>query len=161
MAAVLSDNTCCRLEGKLFTGVQLGRIFERSGNFQSDASYNVPLGQNLKDEVARAYRIASSAYLQFKRVLEHPSYTHEVKAEATRAFARAFFSSALGYNLPKSVANIQIEQGHGPDCYVTTFPVTMLLDQTNTVTAPEEAQTKVTTNIKPLTGSDGQRCEKG
>lgn len=158
MAAVLSDNTCCRLEGKLFTGVQLERIFERSGNLQSDASYNVPLGQNLKDEVARAYRIASSAYLQFKRVLEHPSYTHEVKAEATRAFARAFFSSALGYNLPKVVNQIEITQGHGDHQHVRTYPVAMLLDQEEQLDAAHtKATLKATTNIKPLQGNDGQR----
>ena len=158
MAAVLSDNTCCRLEGKLFTGVQLERIFERSGNFQSDASYNVPLGQNLKDEVARAYRIASSAYLQFKRVLEHPSYTHEVKAEATRAFARAFFSSALGYNLPKVVNQIEITQGHGDHQHVLTYPVAMLLDQEEALGAEHSKATlNATTNITPLQGNDGQR----
>ena len=153
----IGDSTSCRLEGKLFTGVQLERIFERKSDSQSDADYMVPEGLSLKEEVARAYRIANSAYLKFKRALENPSYTSEIKLAATQSFAHALFNGALGYNLPKSVANIQIEQGHGPDCYVTTFPVTMLLDQTNTVTAPEEAQTKVTTNIKPLTGSDGQR----
>ena len=158
MAAVLSDNTCCRLEGKLFTGVQLERIFERSGNFQSDASYNVPLGQNLKDEVARAYRIASSAYLQFKRVLEHPSYTHEVKEEATRAFARAFFSSALGYNLPKVVNQIEITQGHGDNQHQLTYPVAMLLDQEEELGAEHaKATLNATTNIIPLQGNDGQR----
>ena len=158
MAAKTSDNTCCRLEGKLFTGVQLERIFERSGDFQSDSSYNVPLGQSLKEEVARSYRIASNAYLQFKRALDNPSYSNEVKREATRQFARAFFSSALGYNLPKLVERIEVEEGHLQNKHVLTFPVAMLLDQEEALNLSTEHHSQTnTTNITPLQGSDGQR----
>ena len=158
MAAKTSDNTCCRLEGKLFTGVQLERIFERSGDFQSDSSYNVPLGQSLKEEVARSYRIASNAYLQFKRALDNPSYTNEVKREATRQFARALFSSALGYNLPKLVERIEVEEGHLQNKHVLTFPVAMLLDQEEALNLSTEHHSQTnTTNITPLQGSDGQR----
>ena len=158
MAAKTSDNTCCRLEGKLFTGVQLERIFERSGDFQSDSSYNVPLGQSLKEEVARSYRIASNAYLQFKRALDNPSYSNEVKRESTRQFARALFSSALGYNLPKLVERIEVEEGHLQNKHVLTFPVAMLLDQEESLNHNTEHQSQTnTTNITPLQGSDGQR----
>ena len=158
MAAKTSDNTCCRLEGKLFTGVQLERIFERSGDFQSDSSYNVPLGQSLKEEVARSYRIASNAYLQFKRALDNPSYSNEVKREATRQFARALFSSALGYNLPKLVERIEVEEGHLQNKHVLTFPVAMLLDQEEALNLSTEHHSQTnTTNITPLQGSDGQR----
>ncbi len=152
-----SDSSCCRLEGKLFTGVQLERIFEQEGELQSDADYGVPEGMTLKEEIARAFRIASSAYLKFKRALENSSYTREVKLAATQAFARSLLNGALDYNLPKSVENIQIEQGRERERYVLTFPVTMLLDQTDVVVVPDDSQPKVTTNIKPLTGSDGQR----
>ena len=110
----------------------------------------------LKEEIARAFRIASSAYLKFKRAHENSSYTREVKLAATQAFARSLLNGALDYNLPKSVENIQIEQGRERERYVLTFPVTMLLDQTDVV-VPDDSQPKVTTNIKPLTGSDGQR----
>ena len=158
MAAKTSDNTCCRLEGKLFTGVQLERIFERSGDFQSDSSYNVPLGQSLKEEVARSYRIASNAYLQFKRALDNPSYSNEVKREATRQFARALFSSALGYNLPKLVERIEVEGGHLQNKHVLTVPVAMLLDQEEALNLSTEHHSQTnTTNITPLQGSDGQR----
>ena len=60
MAVNIADSTSCRLEGKLFTGVQLERIFERKGTLQTDLDYNIPEGLSLKEEVARAYRIASS-----------------------------------------------------------------------------------------------------
>ena len=137
--------------------MQLERIFEQEGERQSDADYGVPEGMTLKEEIARAFRIASSAYLKFKRALENSSYTHEVKLAATQAFARSLLNGALDYNLPKSIENIQIEQGRERERYVLTFPVTMLLDQTDVVVVPDDSQPKVTTNIKPLTGSDGQR----
>lgn len=157
MAVKSSYNTCCRLEGKLFTGVQLERIFERSAKFQSDSEYNIPLGQSLKEEVARSYRIASNAYLQFKRAMDNLSYTNEVKRDATRQFARALFSSALGYNLPKVVERIEVEEGHLQSKHVLTFPVAMLLDQEERLYSSTEKQGLIsTTNITPLQGSDGQ-----
>ncbi len=154
MATKISTTSCCRLEGKLFTGVRLERIFERSSDAQSDASYHVPSGQSLKEEIARAYRIASNAYFQFKRAFDHPSYSNEVKREATRQFARTFFSAALGYNQPRTVEQIEVAEGHSSNRHVVTFPVAMLLDQTTDAT---EARMASSTNITPLSGNDGQR----
>lgn len=157
MAANNQDNTCCRLEGRLFTGVQLERIFEGKGDLQSDQDYLVPAGLSLKEEVARAYHIASASYSQFKRAMDNPSYTPEVKLDATRNFARSLFNAALAYNLPLNVDNIQIEEGREPNRHVLTFPITMLLDQEDTVQDKAEHNSGVTTNIKPLTGAEGQR----
>ena len=156
MAANNQDNTCCRLEGRLFTGVQLERIFEGKGDLQSDQDYLVPAGLSLKEEVARAYHIASASYSQFKRAMDNPSYTPEIKLEATRNFARSLFNAALAYNLPLNVDNIQIEEGREPNRHVLTFPITMLLDQEDSVREHSKDAT-ATTNIKPLTGADGQR----
>ena len=157
MAANNQDNSCCRLEGRLFTGVQLERIFEGKGDLQSDQDYLVPAGLNLKEEVARAYHIASASYSQFKRAMDNPSYTPEVKLEATRNFARSLFNAALAYNLPLNVDNIQIEEGREPSRHVLTFPITMLLDQEDTIQDKAEHNSGATTNIKPLTGAEGQR----
>lgn len=158
MAVKSSYNTCCRLEGRLFTGVQLERIFERSAKFQSDSEYNILFGQSLKEEVARSYRIASNAYLQFKRALDNQSYSNEVKRDATRQFARVLFNSALGYNLPKVVESIEVEKGHLQSKHVLTFPVAMLLDQEERLYSSTEQLGLInTTNITPLQGSDGQR----
>ena len=157
MAVKSSYNTCCRLEGRLFTGVQLERIFERSAKFQSDSEYNILFGQSLKEEVARSYRIASNAYLQFKRALDNQSYSNEVKRDATRQFARVLFNSALGYNLPKVVESIEVEKGHLQSKHVLTFPVAMLLDQEERLYSSTEQLGLInTTNITPLQGSDGQ-----
>ena len=157
MAANNQDNTCCRLEGRLFTGVQLEHIFEGNGDLQSDQDYLVPTGLSLKEEVARAYHIASASYSQFKRAMDNPSYTPEIKLEATRNFAHSLFNAALAYNLPLNVDHIQIEEGREPNRHVLTFPVTMLLDQEDTVQDKAEHNSGVTTNIKPLTGAEGQR----
>lgn len=157
MAINIADSTSCRLEGKLFTGVQLERIFERKGTLQTDLDYNIPEGLSLKEEVARAYRIASSAYFKFKRAVDNPSYSDDIKLEATKAFAHALFNSALDYNLPLSVDNLPIDQTIGHDHYVLTFPVSMLLDQEAELHKDDLPQTSVTTNIKPLSGNDGQR----
>ena len=157
MAVNIADSTSCRLEGKLFTGVQLERIFERKGKLQTDRDYNIPEGLSLKEEVARAYRIASSAYFKFKRAVDNPSYSDDIKLEATKAFAHALFNSALDYNLPLSVDNLPIDQTIGHDHYVLTFPVSMLLDQEAALHKDNLPQTNVTTNIKPLSGNDGQR----
>ena len=157
MAVNIADSTSCRLEGKLFTGVQLERIFERKGTLQTDLDYNIPEGLSLKEEVARAYRIASSAYFKFKRAVDNPSYSDDIKLEATKAFAHALFNSALDYNLPLSVDNLPIDQTIGHDHYVLTFPVSMLLDQEAALHKDDLPQTTVTTNIKPLSGNDGQR----
>ena len=157
MAVNIADSTSCRLEGKLFTGVQLERIFERKGKLQTDRDYNIPEGLSLKEEVARAYRIASSAYFKFKRAVDNPSYSDDIKLEATKAFAHALFNSALDYNLPLSVDNLPIDQTIGHDHYVLTFPVSMLLDQEAALHKDDLPQTSVTTNIKPLSGNDGQR----
>ena len=157
MAVNIADSTSCRLEGKLFTGVQLERIFERKGTLQTDRDYNIPEGLSLKEEVARAYRIASSAYFKFKRAVDNPSYSDDIKLEATKAFAHALFNSALDYNLPLSVDNLPIDQTIGHDHYVLTFPVSMLLDQEAALHKDDLPQTSVTTNIKPLSGNDGQR----
>ena len=156
MAANNQDNTCCRLEGRLFTGVQLERIFDGKADLQSDQDYLVPAGLSLKEEVARAYHIASASYSQFKRAMDNKSYTPEIKLEATRTFARSLFHAALAYNVPINVDNIQIEEGREPNRHVLTFPITMLLDQEDTVQDKVEHQ-GATTNIKPLTGADGQR----
>ena len=157
MAVNIADSTSCRLEGKLFTGVQLERIFERKGTLQTDLDYNIPEGLSLKEEVARAYRIASSAYFKFKRAVDNPSYSDDIKLEATKAFAHALFNSALDYNLPLSVDNLPIDQTIGHDHYVLTFPVSMLLDQEAALHKDDLPQSTVTTNIKPLSGNDGQR----
>ena len=157
MAANNQDNSCCRLEGRLFTGVQLERIFEGKVDLQSDQDYLIPAGLSLKEEVARAYHIASASYSQFKRAMNNPSYTPEVKLEATRNFARSLFNAALAYNLPLNVDNIQIEEGREPNRHVLTFPITMLLDQEDTVQDKTEHNSGATTNIKPLTGAEGQR----
>ena len=157
MAVNIADSTSCRLEGKLFTGVQLERIFERKGTLQTDLDYNIPEGLSLKEEVARAYRIASSAYFKFKRAVDNPSYSDDIKLEATKSFAHALFNSALDYNLPLSVDNLPIDQTIGHDHYVLTFPVSMLLDQEAALHKDDLPQTTVTTNIKPLSGNDGQR----
>ncbi len=157
MAVNIADSTSCRLEGKLFTGVQLERIFERKGTLQTDLDYNIPEGLSLKEEVARAYRIASSAYFKFKRAVDNPSYSDDIKLETTNAFAHALFNSALDYNLPLSVDNLPIDQTIGHDHYVLTFPVSMLLDQEAALHKDDLPQTSVTTNIKPLSGNDGQR----
>ena len=157
MAANNQDNSCCRLEGRLFTGVQLERIFEGKGDLQSDQDYLVPAGLSLKEEVARAYHIASASYSQFKRAMDNPSYTPEVKLDATRYFARSLFNAALAYNLPLNMDNIQIEEGREPNRHVLTFPITMLLDQEDTVQDKAEHNSGATTNIKPLTGAEGQR----
>ena len=157
MAANNQDNSCCRLEGRLFTGVQLERIFEGKVDLQSDQDYLIPAGLSLKEEVARAYHIASASYSQFKRAMNNPSYTPEVKLEATRNFARSLFNAALAYNLPLNVDNIQIEEGREPNRHVLTFPITMLLDQEDTVPDKAEHNSGATTNIKPLTGAEGQR----
>ena len=157
MAANNQDNSCCRLEGRLFTGVQLERIFEGKVDLQSDQDYLIPAGLSLKEEVARAYHIASASYSQFKRAMNNPSYTPEVKLEATRNFARSLFNAALAYNLPLNVDNIQIEEGREPNRHVLTFPITMLLDQEDTIQDKAEHNSGATTNIKPLTGAEGQR----
>ena len=157
MAANNQDNSCCRLEGRLFTGVQLERIFEGKGDLQSDQDYLVPAGLSLKEEVARAYHIASASYSQFKRAMDNPSYTPAVKLDATRNFARSLFNAALAYNLPLNVDNIQIEEGREPNRHVLTFPITMLLDQEDTIQDKAEHNSGATTNIKPLTGAEGQR----
>ena len=34
-----SDSSCCRLEGKLFTGVQLERIFDRSSQKSTECMF--------------------------------------------------------------------------------------------------------------------------
>lgn len=157
MAVRNEDNNCCRLEGRLFTGVQLERIFEGKGDFQHEEDYKVPTGLSLKEEIARSYTIANASYNLFKRAMNNPSYSAEEKLEATRKFACTLFHGALSYNLPLKVDNIPVGQGRGSHQHVRTFPITMLLDQGEDVqfslgSQPDEP----TTNIQPVNKTSGQ-----
>lgn len=85
------------VEGALLSSALLSRIAAQGAPHQSAADYAIPPGLTLRDELARAFRIASALYQDFAAPAE-PSLA------STTAWLTRLFTQVLGFPAPDAEA---------------------------------------------------------
>ena len=132
MAKTTPKSSCWELAGSLFLPAQVERIFNISSDRQTDQDYKIPQGFSLKDEAFRAYRISSTAWKQFKAVMDRSDVSAADKKTAILNFAQVFFVNGLGYPQLREVDPIRVGEELHPET-LKTFPVRHLLDPRSNV----------------------------
>ena len=114
-----------RLEGALFLPDQLEKAALGAADFQSEADYCTPKGLKLKDDISRAFQIASAQWKHFASQCERS----DVDAIAlTCSFVRELLRDALGY--------ADIVPIHGIPVGDHRYPITLQAGSVPVVTAP-------------------------
>lgn len=94
-----------RLEGALFLPDQLEKAALGAADFQSEPDYRTPKGLKLKDDISRAFQIASAQWKHFAGQCERA----DVDAAAlTRNFVRELLRDAFGYTDIVPVGSLSI-----------------------------------------------------
>ena len=132
MAKTTPKSSCWELAGSLFLPAQVERVFNISSDRQTDQDYKIPQGFSLKDEAFRAYRISSTAWKQFKAVMDRSDVSAADKKAAILNFAQVFFVNGLGYPQLREVDPIRVGEELHPET-LKTFPVRHLLDPRSNV----------------------------
>ena len=127
MAKTAPKSSCWELAGSLFLPAQVERVFTISTDCQDVHDYNIPQGFALKDEAFRSYRISSTAWKQFKAVMDRQDVSADDKQAALLRFAQVFFVSGLGYQQLREVEPIRVGDLLHPEL-LKVFPVRYLLD---------------------------------
>ena len=78
------------IEGALIAPAMLTKIAASQADGQTDASYHVPKGLTLRDEIARYFRIGQAQFRDFAK-LDSPSTT------ATKAFVETMLRDVFGF----------------------------------------------------------------
>ncbi len=78
------------IEGALIAPAMLAKIAASQADGQTDASYHVPKGLTLRDEIARYFRIGQAQFRDFAN-LDQPSTT------ATKAFVESLLGDVFGF----------------------------------------------------------------
>ena len=114
-----------RLEGALFLPDQLEKAALGAADFQSEADYRTPKGLKLKDDISRAFQIASAQWKHFADQFERS----DVDAIAlTCNFVRELLRDALGY--------ADIVPIHGIPVGDHRYPITLQAGSVPVVIAP-------------------------
>ena len=88
------------LQGSLFISAQIERVFALQAREQSDKSYGLAKGENLKNKIATAYNICVAEWRDFKAQMERTDLSAEDRAACVERFAVRLFQYGLGYNEP-------------------------------------------------------------
>ena len=83
-----------RLEGALFLPDQLEKAALGAADFQTEADYRTPKGLKLKDDISRAFQIASAQWKHFASQCERSDVD---AAAASTLFVRELLRDAFGY----------------------------------------------------------------
>ncbi|MFZ3125135.1 MAG: SAM-dependent DNA methyltransferase, partial [Acidovorax sp.] len=108
-----------RLEGGLFLPDVLAKAAHGSARLQTEADYRLPRGLQFKDEIGRAFQIASAQWRSFAPLLERADYDPQ---HATASFITELLRDALAY--PSVAASTGITLGEGTDA--RHYPITHL-----------------------------------
>ncbi|MBU2752822.1 SAM-dependent DNA methyltransferase, partial [Acidithiobacillus thiooxidans] len=114
-----------RLEGGLFLPDQLEKAALGAAQFQSEADYHTPKGLKLKDDISRAFQIATAQWKSFADQFERSDV--DVGA-LTRHFVQEILRDAFGYNHIAPVTGLSVGDQH--------YPVTFLAGALPVVVAP-------------------------
>lgn len=116
------------LQGKLFLHDQIQQAIVRKNLRQKDADYHLAPGLTVKDECSRAFRIAQASWDIFRRA--NKSAKTVVDAEnAAKAFAKNFFSEALGYKewiIPQERMLVADGRGFAIHAFANGLPVSIV-----------------------------------
>ena len=114
-----------RLEGGLFLPDQLEKAALGAAQFQGEADYHTPKGLKLKDDISRAFQIATAQWKSFADQFER----NDVDADAlTRHFVQELLRDAFGYTHIAPVTGLSVGDQH--------YPVTFLAGALPVVVAP-------------------------
>ncbi|ART48743.1 Eco57I restriction-modification methylase domain-containing protein [Acidovorax carolinensis] len=108
-----------RLEGGLFLPDVLAKAAHGSARLQTEADYRLPKGLQFKDEIGRAFQIASAQWRSFAPLLERADYDPQ---HAAATFITELLRDALGY--PAVGASTGITVGEGTEA--RHYPITHL-----------------------------------
>ena len=116
------------LQGKLFLHDQIQQAIVRKNLRQKDGDYHLAPGLTVKDECSRAFRIAQASWDIFRRA--NKSAKTVVDAEnAAKAFAKNFFSEALGYKewiIPQERMLVADGRGFAIHAFANGLPVSIV-----------------------------------
>lgn len=118
------------LQGNLFISAQIERIFAQKAREQSDKSYGLAKGENLKNKIATAYNICVAEWRDFKSQMERTDLSAEERAASVERFAVRLFQNGLGYNEPSAVGSITLADSTDPDTQLV-YPVKYVIYQTS------------------------------
>lgn len=118
------------LQGNLFISAQIERIFAQKAREQSDKSYGLAKGENLKNKIATAYNICVAEWRDFKAQMERTDLSAEERAASVERFAVRLFQHGLGYNEPSAVGSITLADSTDPDTQLV-YPVKYVIYQTS------------------------------
>ncbi len=116
------------LQGKLFLHDQIQQAIVRKNLRQKDADYHLAPGLTVKDECSRAFRIAQASWDIFRRANDGANTVAEAE-HAVRAFAKNFFSEALGYKewiIPQERTFVADSRGFAIHAFANGLPVSIV-----------------------------------
>lgn len=112
-----------RIEGSLLPAEFIQRLLELKADHQSAAEYGVPPGIQLRDDIGRSWRIATTLWASFQARRHRP----DVKPEAVgiKHWLEPFLTQVLGFGHWTAVSGATLDDRHFPLTH--TFGATPLL----------------------------------
>jgi hypothetical protein len=142
-ASVLNLPTL-KLEGNLFLPDQLEKAALGRAAGQSEADYRTPKGLKLKDDISRAFQIASAQWKHFAGQMERSDVD---AAASTRQFVAELLRDAFAYTDLAPSPGIQVGERH--------YPASFIAGSTPIIVAPHTLELDTADARFAVTGASG------